>query len=247
MVTILPTASTSTNTMAQNQGDAVVLALHRPQRDFSERDRLIINLLRPHLAQAFQNAQALTQTQQALAELNHTIEQLGAIAIATNGQVRHMSKRAWELLVQYFQPASLQSQHLPDNLQRWLNHQIAILSRGKNLEIPCRPLVMQQEERQLIVRLIVDRPGEWYLLLLEEEQMAPLSAGALELIGLTKREAEVLFWVTQDKSDAEIAVTLNLSTGTVRKHLEHIYQKFNVHTRTAAVMYALRGLGLLKG
>lgn len=223
-----------------------MLALHRPQRDFSERDRLVINLLRPHLAQVFQNAQALTQTQQALAELNHTIKQLGAIAIKTNGQVRYMSKRDWDLLMQYFHLTSLQRQCLPDNLQRWLNHQITIISQEENRKTPCRPLVIEQEERQLIVRLIIDQPGAQYLLLLEEEQTASLSAAALELIGLTKREAEVLFWVTQDKSDAEIALALNLSTGTVKKHLEHIYQKFNVYTRTAAVMYALKGLGLLK-
>ncbi|MBD2114978.1 helix-turn-helix transcriptional regulator [Nodosilinea sp. FACHB-141] len=247
MVTILPTAPPdSGNSRVKNQGEAIVLALHRPQRNFTERDRTVLNLLRPHIAQAFQNAQILTQSQQSLAQLNHVIDQLGTISVAANGQVRHMSQRAWKLLVQYFQSISLQSQSLPDNLQRWFNHQITLITEGRNLSTSCRPLIVEREGWQLVVRLIVNEPEEQYLLLLEEEALVPLSAASLELVGLTKREAEVLFWVTQDKSDAEIAKTLGLSIGTVKKHLEHVYQKFDVHTRTAAVMYALKSLGLLR-
>ena len=65
-------------------------------------------------------------------------------------------------------------------------------------------------------------------------------------IEITKREAEVLFWVANDKSNAAIAKIFNCSQGTVRKRLEHIYQKLGVQTRTAAVMVALEKLGLLK-
>jgi DNA-binding CsgD family transcriptional regulator len=40
---------------------------------------------------------------------------------------------------------------------------------------------------------------------------------------------------------------LGCSEGTVRKHLEHLYGKLNVQTRTAAVMVALEKLGLVNG
>jgi DNA-binding CsgD family transcriptional regulator len=66
-------------------------------------------------------------------------------------------------------------------------------------------------------------------------------------LGLTKREAEVLFWIAQDKSNAAIAKVIGCSEGTVRKHLEHIHGKLGVQTRTAAVIVALEKLGLLKG
>lgn len=79
----------------------------------------------------------------------------------------------------------------------------------------------------------------------EEHVLHTLTTELLQLLGLTKREAEVLYWVTQDKSDKEIALILNLSTGTVKKHLEHIYTKFGVQTRIAALMYALKTLGML--
>jgi DNA-binding CsgD family transcriptional regulator len=57
--------------------------------------------------------------------------------------------------------------------------------------------------------------------------------------GLTQREAEVMHWLACGKTDAEIAALLSISPRTVQKHLEHIYVKLGVETRTAAVMRAL--------
>lgn len=59
--------------------------------------------------------------------------------------------------------------------------------------------------------------------------------------GLTQREAEVMHWLAGGKTDAEIAALLSISPRTVQKHLEHIYIKLGVETRTAAVMRALCG------
>jgi DNA-binding CsgD family transcriptional regulator len=98
----------------------------------------------------------------------------------------------------------------------------------------------------LIVHLIPDPTREQYLLLLKEKEIQPLSIASLELLGLTKREAEVLFWIAKDKSNANIAKLLVCSEGTVRKHLENIYKKLGVQTRIGAVMFALERLGLLK-
>lgn len=54
--------------------------------------------------------------------------------------------------------------------------------------------------------------------------------------GLTLREGEVMSWLACGKTDAEIAALLSISPRTVQKHLEHIYVKLGVETRTAAVM-----------
>jgi DNA-binding CsgD family transcriptional regulator len=54
--------------------------------------------------------------------------------------------------------------------------------------------------------------------------------------GLTAREGEVMHWLSCGKTDAEIAALLSISPRTVHKHLEHIYVKLGVETRTAAVM-----------
>jgi DNA-binding CsgD family transcriptional regulator len=64
----------------------------------------------------------------------------------------------------------------------------------------------------------------------------------VEEIPLTARERDVLSWVARGKTNAEIAQLLWLAPSTVRKHLENVYAKLGVNTRTAAVA---RFLGLL--
>jgi DNA-binding CsgD family transcriptional regulator len=60
--------------------------------------------------------------------------------------------------------------------------------------------------------------------------------------GLTEREAEVLGWVANGKTNPDIAALLHLSPHTVRKHIENVFEKLEVHTRTAAAAqwHALR-------
>src|SRR5262249_10764190 len=56
---------------------------------------------------------------------------------------------------------------------------------------------------------------------------------------LTPREAEVLLWISRGKSNHEIAVILGAKTGTICKHVEHIFVKLNVENRTSAAVVAL--------
>lgn len=62
------------------------------------------------------------------------------------------------------------------------------------------------------------------------------------MMRLTHREGEVMQWLSRGKTDAEIAALLFISPRTVHKHLEHIYVKLGVETRTAAVMRAFGSL-----
>jgi DNA-binding CsgD family transcriptional regulator len=70
---------------------------------------------------------------------------------------------------------------------------------------------------------------------------------ALEVrFGLTPREAEVLLWVAEGKTNPEIALILGNRPSTVRTHLEHVFAKLGVETRHAAALCALGVLGLLE-
>ena len=64
----------------------------------------------------------------------------------------------------------------------------------------------------------------------------------LETLGLTPREAEVLFWVAQGKMNAEIGIILDASPATVKKHVEHIFAKLDVENRAAASLLAMEKL-----
>jgi DNA-binding NarL/FixJ family response regulator len=56
---------------------------------------------------------------------------------------------------------------------------------------------------------------------------------------LTPREAEVLLWVAQGKSNADVAIILEMSEKTVKQHLGSVFQKLGVEGRNAATVRAL--------
>jgi DNA-binding NarL/FixJ family response regulator len=61
-------------------------------------------------------------------------------------------------------------------------------------------------------------------------------------VPLTRREAEVLLWLSRGKSSRDIGQILNVSYRTINKHLEQIYPKLGVESRTSAVALAIRAL-----
>ena len=70
---------------------------------------------------------------------------------------------------------------------------------------------------------------------LKEKQPLRIKQDGL-LIALSLREGEVLHWVREGKRNSEIAQVLNISAHTVRHHLENIFAKLGVETRTAAIV-----------
>ena len=76
------------------------------------------------------------------------------------------------------------------------------------------------------------------MLLLEHRYTGPRPE-ALESLGLSRREAEVLTWLAEGKTNPEIALILGTSPRTIDKHLERVFRKLGVETRTAAATLAL--------
>jgi DNA-binding CsgD family transcriptional regulator len=207
-------------------------------------DRCVLNLLRPHLMQTEEDNPPYSQIQLLLRHFKQAVDQGGVISLAIDGQVQFISPRAEHLLNQYF--GYQDSYALPDILQQWFKEQTSQLTRNSNCLSTCLPFYIEQAEQQLLIRLISDPVGEQHLLLLEEQELPSFSIPTLESLGMTRREAEVLFWVAKDKSNVEVAKILDCCEGTVRKHLEHLYKKLEVQTRLGAVMTALEKLGLLQ-
>jgi DNA-binding CsgD family transcriptional regulator len=105
------------------------------------------------------------------------------------------------------------------------------------LALPPRPpLVSERDGRRLTVRLL---PGDPHALLLEEE-VASFRTDALERLGLTPRETEVLRAAAAMEDEAEIAWELFLSLHAVRERLARLEAKLGVVTPKAAVARALR-------
>lgn len=66
----------------------------------------------------------------------------------------------------------------------------------------------------------------------------------LEALGLTPREAEVLLWVAQGKSNPEIAVILGAAENTIKVHLRHLFEKLGADNRHALAFTALEKLAV---
>jgi DNA-binding CsgD family transcriptional regulator len=87
---------------------------------------------------------------------------------------------------------------------------------------------------------LVSQPPDSVLLL--EETATRLNPAVLTRLGLSLRESEVLTWVASGKTNPAIADLLGISSRTVQTHLERIYRKLGVETRTAAAARALEAM-----
>jgi DNA-binding NarL/FixJ family response regulator len=225
-------------------GLLVAIALHREATDFSERERLLLNLLRPHLAQAYQNAEAVTRLFLELTQVKGALEKLdrGVVFLSSSGKIKAMTELAREWVEEYFGTKAALGNYLPEELERWVKQQKALLGEKDKAPPPREPLVVEREGKYLQVRL-VSEPDQ--SLLIMEESRTTLDPSALEFLGLTRRQAEVLVWITQGKTNAEIGIILGARQRTVEKHIERILQKLGVETRTTAATLALQAMQAL--
>jgi len=81
---------------------------------------------------------------------------------------------------------------------------------------------------------------------MQETSDASVLEAMAHAFALTAREAEVLYWVAKGKINRDIGDILGSSPATVKKHLERIYAKLGVETRTAAAAMAINRVALLQ-
>lgn len=212
----------------------VGIALNRDRPDFTEHERRRLEFLRPHMMQAYRNAQMVTRMKTDIGALIRGVEDVGwgVARLDADGRVSLMSARAVQCLRDYFKWSG---RRLPDSLERWVRRHGRLIRAEEGYPEPLRPFVLERDGRRLVVRLAGD-VGRRLLLFAEHTSPDPAS---LERFGLSRREAEVLAWVAEGKTNAEIAAILGTRPRTVGKHLERVYQKLGVETRTAAANVVL--------
>ncbi|MDA7416466.1 response regulator transcription factor [Xenophilus arseniciresistens] len=164
------------------------------------------------------------------------------------GRVIWQTSLARELLQRYAQTTA---PAMPAAMRDWLAQHLPATRQG--VEPP--PLVLVQGAAELQVRVHQQTgdddddgagqgdaqgvSGDWLLILREVSDGAAIEAMRLAL-KLTAREAEVLYWVAKGKTNKDIGDILGSSPATAKKHLERIYVKLGVETRTAAAAVALK-------
>ena len=234
--------------LAGNSPVSLVATLNRSRRDFSEEERQMLDALRPHLLQA--NAQALAEQHRRAA---HECERenlgdlfgTGLAEVDPAGRVLWLTPRARTLCDEFF-PVKGRASTAADLPEELRSRVVAALQRvpfasGVDTPVPTR-LAWHfdgADRRRLKVRLAAGAAPERWQLLLEETNSA-LPAQALgRSLRLTDREAEVLYWVMQGKTNWEVGTILTISEKTAARHLENIFAKLHVENRTGAVRVAL--------
>jgi DNA-binding CsgD family transcriptional regulator len=131
--------------------------------------------------------------------------------------------------MKYFQ---CESEKLPEELNSYINYHRSVFD-GNEFYLPPVPLKKVCQDAKLIIRLTFHSFTKTTVLLFEE--IPNPSSANFEGLQLTNRETEILFWISQGKTDGEIGLILNISIRTVQKHVENIFNKLGVENRTAAV------------
>jgi len=183
----------------------VFIFLRHKRPDFDERDRLVANLLQPHLAARAEAAEAALQGAAALAAVEEgaSDEARRVVLCSRKGVIEFASPPSRALLERYL---GIENGPVP----------VAVLGR--------REFQLTHADRRLHVRIAP--AGSLYVLMLEERDT--------RIEKLTARERQVLDHIALGKENDEIALEFGIASATVAKHLEHVYRKLGVPNRTAA-------------
>jgi CheY-like chemotaxis protein/DNA-binding CsgD family transcriptional regulator len=183
---------------------------------------------------------SLTQKNQELAEeielrldaekqLEASLEQ--ALLISNKqGDILFATRQAQLLLDTFF--SSAPKHRVPQELQAWLagpeTHKPLKVTNKKRGEIEVDHFALSTSGNLSLMRI--------------EHRNGDKGPQALLALGLTAREAEVLYWITEGKTNPEIAIILDSSVNTVKKHANNLFAKLGVETRTGAARAALQVL-----
>ncbi len=205
--------------------------LPKPVRAREVLARVAIHLRSHHLA-----AQA-RQARQALDAFGHA----SLVLRARDGARIWHTPLASQLMRFHFEAPDVVT---PPNVLRWLRQ---LLSGDASVSTLITARAGRRLELSLHGQTGQAGDDEWLVVMRETSDAALIEALAVGL-KLTLREAEVLYWVVKGKINRDIAAILGLSPQTVKKHLEHIFTKLGVETRTSAATLALgRVRGLSNG
>ena len=210
--------------------------MNRRGRDFTDGQRDQLDLLRPHLRQAYLVAQAHRRMREDVA----VAVSGGLCEVDAQGGLGWTTALVERLLAHYFPGWKPGSKRLPSALWALLRETVA--KPIKKEEVPLvqpRSWQFARESGTLTARLAARLSSDRWQLLLTEELPEPPAAVLAQRHGLTKREAETLYWLGQAKANGEIGIILGISVETVKEYVAQVLAKLAVPNRTAAARMAL--------
>lgn len=154
----------------------------------------------------------------------------------SDGKLMWQTPLARELLQRYYGTAAPQT---PEAVLTWLRRQVATAEQLAAQRTEPPRLSIEQGAKKLVFRLHQQTgDDDWLIIMREESDETVIQAISLSF-KLTAREAEVLYWVVKGKINRDIGDILGTSPMAVKKHLERVFAKLGVETRTAAAGMAM--------
>jgi len=220
----------------------VGLALNRYDHDFSERDRQVLNRIRPHLAQSWRNAREHMRLRATIHGAADALVVEGSAVIMLDDPVHELTPGALTELYRFFGRPPARSP-LPPRVARWIERERDV-HRHSDVGTLARPLTATREGRRLVVRYLapVSGDGAHGAALLLRVSLTDESANRLTTLGLTEREGEIVTHLTSGATNAQIAAALSIAPSTVKRHLDHVYRKLGVSGRVQATAVALENV-----
>lgn len=200
------------------------VSLSRPRRGFAQNEREMLNALRPHLMQAYRNAQDFSRLRRSVAAMEAVVEEQeeGLLLLNDRGGVDQVTPRALAVLERWF--GTTARGRLPGLVHDWL-------SAPAPTPGPATPMIVARGHDHLIVRRVPVPDGEALLL---SESSDDRTEDLLRQLGLTRREAQVLVCLTEGHAVASVGQRLGISPRTVEKHVQHVYDKLGLDNRVSA-------------
>jgi DNA-binding CsgD family transcriptional regulator len=218
--------------LARQESPQLGFALNRSGRDFSDDERDLLELLRPHIVRAYRASKLdLIPPERPMRS--------GDLVATVDGRILTATIQAQKWMKYYLGYRGLG--FLPDAVRDWLRRQNGWCRNELCACKPRLPLRIEHNQTRLVIRIDSAVAASECRLVLHEENVE-LSPKPLEILGLTAREAEVLLWVSQGKSNEQIARILAMKERTACKHLQNVFAKLCVENRTAAANLALEQL-----
>jgi DNA-binding CsgD family transcriptional regulator len=220
--------------------NVISVVFNRRHSDFKNAERAVLDAIRQPLSAMYRNLIACEHAGIGLKCISRLATEGGwqMLRVTVAGRILDAPSMALALLRRFFpdDPVDRRLQ-LPVVLSDWLSR-----SRHWGLERPAisgQPFTTSRLGATLIAHYIPDPDAAAAGYLLMKTARLDLAADHLSQLPVTDREREILALVAVGKTNAEIAIILAISARTVQKHLEHIFQKLGVETRTAAAVCAL--------
>jgi DNA-binding CsgD family transcriptional regulator len=209
----------------------VGICVDRDRWEFSDRDRLLMELLRSHLSSAYAAAAERAMLRQVIVTVD-----VGVVRIGDDGRSINADDSARVSLADGFAGWHPWSGALPDDLQAWVSVQQHAFERDPGA--PLEPLIVEARNARLWIRFVPGTPMSGPTLMVRR-QARVISGRVVRAFGLSPREVDVLRLLASGASSATIAKALQVSQHTVHRHLQNVYEKLGVRSRTAAVVKAL--------